>query len=148
MNASRLSWLVCLAWAAADPSIAQDQCHSVIECSDHMLDVAEAMAERLTALENRLEATEQELGNLRSARPKVRVGARTSASPVRPEGDQWSVNGTCSQEETLIGYFCQVDSGSGLIQNFGSPGPGGFYCLWASTSADFSGHGFPVCMAN
>lgn len=58
----------------------------------------------------------------------------------------WGLAGECAPGEFLIQYYCQVDSGNGHVQNFGSSDVSHFHCLWSGTSADFSAHGTGICM--
>jgi hypothetical protein len=43
----------------------------------------------------------------------------------------------------LINYYCQIDAGSGALQNIGITSDGRFHCLWNSIGGSFRASGHP-----
>jgi hypothetical protein len=80
---------------------------------------------------------------------QLSTGQRVFAKPL-PNG-LWEANDSCATGFSIIGYYCQVDSGVGNLQNVGLQGQNNFSCQWnsprPSSNGNFSAWGIAVCMS-
>lgn len=110
------------------------------------------LTKRVEDLEAAKSILTKQVGNLEATKLSARSGDDHNAEPD-PNGDpNFIVQGGCSTNEIVTGYYCQVDSGGGFIQNFGTSDSKQFSCLWSGGSAatrdksKFSAHGHALCL--
>jgi len=57
----------------------------------------------------------------------------------------WGVTSSCGDGFVVIGYYCEIESGGGLLQNIGVRN-NMYHCLWANVSGNFRAYGQAACL--
>jgi hypothetical protein len=71
-------------------------------------------------------------------------GPRVEATR-NPLDPNWSADGVCPIDSTLVNFYCQIDSGGGNLQNLGVR-DGRYHCLWTNVGGNFRASGQPLCL--
>lgn len=77
--------------------------------------------------------------------PPDRPAARNSLS-----GANWSASNECvgdGDTTILVGWYCQIDSGGGNLQNAGADNRTSFHCTWNNVNGSFSAHAKALCLS-
>jgi hypothetical protein len=75
--------------------------------------------------------------------PSDRPAAKNRDDP------NWTASNECGDPSTqiLLGWYCQIDTGGGNLQNAGADGKTSFHCTWNGVGGPFSAHARAICLS-
>jgi hypothetical protein len=113
------------------------ECKEIVDCANEAVGAAHRAEEAFNGLNGRL-----------NAMGLVPVSAsRNEASRNSPTDPNQTATGKCPKESVIVGYYCQIDSGGGNLQNAGiSLDSNSYICTWNNVGGPFKAWGLAACL--
>ncbi len=135
---SRTLLLFTVPWVLfAGSAFAQQPCDKVVDCARIAVTAADRAVTAFSTLDKQFRALA-----LQAVKSERREAARNS-----PTDGNFTASGTCPKGSTIVGYYCQIDSGGGNLQNAGiDTENNSFGCTWNSIGGPFKAWGRAACI--